>query len=130
MTVTKDNIRDLLNRPRGLNDATIDEYITLRTAEVNKIARGTEYLASDSANAVTTELKETAIKSLVCVDCLVVLVNTIPTYYPQGEQQAVDQRYQFQLKSFEERSKSLLDMISGKGGTAYFSTATDSRQTE
>lgn len=130
MTVTKDNIRDLLNRPRGLNDATIDEYITLRTAEVNKVARGTEYLASDSANAVTTELKETAIKSLVCVDCLIVLVNTIPTYYPQGEQQAVDQRYQFQLKSFEERAKNLMGMISGKGGTAYFSTATDSRQTE
>ncbi len=36
MAVTTSQIRDLLNRPRGLNEGTITEYITIRTAEVNK----------------------------------------------------------------------------------------------
>lgn len=129
MAVTTDSIRELLNRPRGLNEATITEYITLRTAEVNKIARGTEYLASDSDNAVTTDLKETAIKSLVCMDCLLVLVNTIPSIYPTDEEQkAVDQRYQHQLKSFTKRADEIKMMISGKGGTAFATKATKTRQ--
>ena len=36
MAVTTSQIRDLLNRPRGLNDGTVTEYITIRTAQVNK----------------------------------------------------------------------------------------------
>ena len=69
MAVTNDNIRDLLNRPRGLNEGTISEYITIRTEEVNKKTRGTHLLAADSANAVTTAQKESAIKCLVATDC-------------------------------------------------------------
>ena len=117
MTVTSDNIRDLLNRPRGLNEATISEYISMRTTEVNKKARGTEYLASDSANAVTDAEKETAIKALVCMDCLLVLVNTVATFYPLDEQKAIDQRFQSQLKEFVKRSNDMLTMIADKGGT-------------
>ena len=70
MTVTTDNIRDLLNRPRGLNDATITEYISMRTEQVNKSARNNAFLAEDSTNVVTTAQKESAIKALVCADCL------------------------------------------------------------
>lgn len=128
MAITTDNIRDLLNRPRGLNNATIEEYITIRTAEVNKKARSTEYLAADSANAISTEQKEAAIKSLVCADCLLVLVNTVPSFYPSEEQKAIDQRFQFQLKEFRQRADDLLDLISGKGGTAFVTTSTDTRQ--
>lgn len=128
MTVTTDNIRDLLNRPRGLNEATITEYITMRTEEVNKVSRGSLYLADDSTNAVTTAQKETAIKSLVCMDCLIVLVNTVATFYPQDEQKAIDQRFQEQLRAFKERSKELLSMVSGKGGTAFVVDSTNSRQ--
>lgn len=128
MTVTSDNIRDLLNRPRGLNEATISEYISMRTAEVNKKARGTEYLASDSANAVTDAEKETAIKALVCMDCLLVLVNTVATFYPLDEQKAIDQRFQSQLKEFVKRSNDMLTMIADKGGTAFAVDSTDSRQ--
>ena len=68
MAVTSDNIRDLLNRPRGLNNATITEYITIRTAEVNKKARAATYVGV-STNAPTDALKESAIKFMVCVDC-------------------------------------------------------------
>lgn len=128
MTVTSDNIRDLLNRPRGLNEATISEYISMRTTEVNKKARGTEYLASDSANAVTDAEKETAIKALVCMDCLLVLVNTVATFYPLDEQKAIDQRFQSQLKEFVKRSNDMLTMIADKGGTAFAVDSTDSRQ--
>ena len=60
MAVTTDNIRDLLNRPRGLNDATVTELITVRTNEVNKVARGSLYSVGD--HVVTTDLKEGAIK--------------------------------------------------------------------
>ena len=128
MTVSSDNIRDLLNRPRGLNEATINEYISMRTAEVNKKARGTEYLASDSANAVTDAEKETAIKALVCMDCLLVLVNTVATFYPLDEQKAIDQRFQSQLKEFVNRAQDMLTMISDKGGTAFVIDSTNSRQ--
>ena len=128
MTVTTDNIRDMLNRPRGLNTGTISEYITLRTLEVNKKARGTEYLAEDSVNAVTTDLKEVAIKALVCMDCLIVLINTVPSYYPADEQKAVDQRFQHQLKEFKHRSDELLLMVSGRGGTAFAVNSTKTRQ--
>ena len=75
MAVTSNQIRDLLNRPRGLNENTITEYITIRTAEVNKKARGSKYI--DATNAVTDTLKESAIKFLVCMDCLRVLIDTI-----------------------------------------------------
>lgn len=128
MAITTDNIRDLLNRPRGLNNATIDEYITIRTAEVNKKARSTEYLATDSVNAVGETEKEAAIKALVCSDCLLVLVNTVPSFYPSEEQKAVDQRFQFQLKEFRQRADELLALISGKGGTAFVVNSTDTRQ--
>jgi len=53
MTVTTDTIRDLLGRPRGLNDATISEYITLRTIQVNKASRNATFLPTDTTNAVT-----------------------------------------------------------------------------
>lgn len=128
MTVTTDNIRDLLNRPRGLNNATINEYIGMRTEEVNKVSRGSLYLAADSANAVTTAQKESAIKALVCMDCLVVLVNTVATFYPQDDQKAIDQRFAEQLKTFKKRGEDLLSMVSGKGGTAFVVDSTDSRQ--
>lgn len=127
MTVTTDNIRDLLNRPRGLNNATISEYISMRTEEINKKARGEDYLASGSVNAVTTAQKETAIKALVCLDCLSVLINTIPTYHPVGDQKAVDQRFREQIKAFEKRSKDLVDMVVGKGGTAFVVDSTNTR---
>lgn len=127
MAVSTDSIRDLLNRPRGLNENTISEYITIRTEEINKKARGEEYLATGSANAVTTAQKESAIKALVCLDCLSVLINTIPTYHPVGDQQAVDQRFREQLKTFEKRSKDLVDMVVGKGGTAFVVDSTNSR---
>lgn len=128
MAITTDNIRDLLNRPRGLNNATIEEYITIRTEEVNKKARSTEYLATDSANAVSTAQKESAIKALVCSDCLLVLVNTVPSFYPSEEQKAIDQRFQFQLKEFRQRADELLALISGKGGTAFVIDSTNTRQ--
>ena len=83
MTVTTAQIRDLLNRPRGLNEATITEYISIRTRKSIKKPVAPEYLASDSANAVTTAQKRSAIKTLVCMDCLLVLVNTNKaTFYP------------------------------------------------
>jgi len=128
MTVTTDNIRDLLNRPRGLNQATINEYISMRTIEVNKKARGVEYLASDSENAVTDAQKENAIKALVCMDCLLVLVNTVATFYPLDEQKAIDQRFQSQLKQFTKRGEDMLSLIADKGGTAFVVDSTNTRQ--
>ena len=59
MAITTDNIRDVLNRPRGLNENTISEMITIRTNEVNKVSRGTLYGVS-TLYAVSDELKEGA----------------------------------------------------------------------
>ena len=127
MAVTTDNIRDLLNRPRGLNNGTINEYITIRTAEVNKKARVAEYFGVDTTGAPTDALKESAIKFLVCVDCLRVLIDTIPAVFPEKEQGTSDIRYNKQLASFEKSAQDALAAIEEKGGSAFKSGTTTSR---
>jgi len=127
MAVTTDNIRDLLNRPRGLNEGTITEYISLRTTQVTKQARSTLYLADDSVNAVTEAQREVAIKMLVCVDCLSVLIDTVPTYYSEEDRSVYDRRYQEQLKAFQMRANEAVAMISDKGGTAFVVDNTTTR---
>jgi hypothetical protein len=118
MTVTTDNIRDLLNRPRGLNNATISEYITIRTEQVNKSARNDAFLADSSVNAVTEAQKESAIKFLVCADCLQVLIDTSPSYTDSSERKEQDIRFATQMRAFERRANEMLSLISEKGGTA------------
>jgi len=130
MAVTTDNIRDLLNRPRGLNEGTITEYITIRTEEVNKSARGTHLLALDSANAVTTAQKESAIKFLVAADCLRVLIDTIPSYVNENERKVNDIRLSAQLRQMEKRADEMLALVSERGGTAYQGKTTKTRVSE
>jgi hypothetical protein len=125
MAVTTAQIRDLLNRPRGLNENTISEYITIRTAEVNKKARGTLYIGS--TNAVTDALKESAIKMMVCVDCLRVLIDTLHTVVPEKEQGVQDIRFAKQLTSFEKSALEAMRNIEEKGGSAFKVDATDAR---
>jgi len=127
MAVTTDNIRDLLNRPRGLNNGTITEYITIRTAEVNKKARVAEYFGVDATGAPTDTLKESAVKFLVCVDCLRVLIDTIPAVFPEKQQGTSDIRYNKQLASFEKSAQDALAAIEEKGGSAFKSGTTASR---
>ena len=50
---TVSQIRDLLNRPRGLNDATISEYITIRSAQVSRMRRSATLYGVSTAGAVT-----------------------------------------------------------------------------
>jgi len=125
MAVTTAQIRDLLNRPRGLTEATISEYITIRTAEVNKKARGIKYI--DATNAVTDTLKESAIKFLVCTDCLRVLVDTIHAIVPEKEKGAQDIRFAAQLKSMEKQALEAIRAIEEKGGTAFKVKATTTK---
>ena len=110
MAVTEAQIRDLLNRPRGLNSATITEYITIRTAEVNKKARVAN-LIGVTTNAPTDTLKESAIKFMVCVDCLRVLIDTIPAVVPEKEQGTSDIRFNRQLASFEKQAEAAMAVI-------------------
>lgn len=127
MAVTNDNIRDLLNRPRGLNDATITEYISIRTEQVNKSARNNAFLATDSVNVVTTAQKESAIKALVCADCLQVMIDTLPSYVNENEKKEQDIRLTAQLRGFNKRGEELLALISEVGGTAVKFSQTKTR---
>lgn len=128
MAVTTAQIRDLLNRPRGLNLGTIEEYITIRTNEITKVSRSTEYIAEDSANAISTADKEGAIKYLVCMDCLLVLIQTVPTVYPTDEQDANNIKFAAQLKSFRERAEKAVALVSGSGKAAFATDRTDTRK--
>lgn len=131
MTVTTDNIRDLLNRPRGLNDATISEMISLRTTQVNKSSRNTKFLPADTTNAVTTTEQEAAIKALVCADCLQVLIDTLPSYVDdEGERRENDVRLGAQLRAFQQRANDLLGLISEQGGSAFVFKATKTKVDE
>ena len=127
MAVTTTQIRDLLNRPRGLNEGTITEYITIRTAEINKKARAVDYFGGTADNVPSTTLKESAIKMMVCADCLRVLIDTIPAWVPEKEQGTQDVRFNQQLKSFEAQALEAIRAIEEKGGTAFKVKATKSR---
>ena len=126
MAVTTDNIRDLLNRPKGLNEGTITEMVTIRTNEVEKMSRGSRYGVA-TANQVTTDLKEGAIKMLVALDCLNILINTVPTYYSEDERSGNDRRFAEQIKVFEKRADKALKLISEAEGSAYASGNTTTR---
>ena len=126
MAGTSDNIRDLLNRPRGLNNATITEYITIRTAEVNKKARAATYVGV-TTNAPTDALKESAIKFMVCVDCLRVLIDTIPAVVPEKDKGTSDIRFNKQLASFEKQAEAAMAAIEERGGTAFYVKGTASK---
>jgi len=127
MTVTSDNIRDLLNRPQGLNEATITEYISMRTEQVNKSARNNAFLAEDSTNVVTTAQKESAIKALVCADCLQVMIDTIPSYVNENERKQQDIRLTAQMRGFIKRGEEMLALVSEVGGTAVKFSQTKTR---
>ena len=127
MAVTTTQIRDLLNRPRGLNEGTISEYITIRTAEVNKIARKSGYVGVTTDTAPTDALKESAIKMLVCVDCLRVVIDTLPTWVPEKDQGTQDIRFNKQLSSFEKSAEKVLREIAEASGTAFYNKATATR---
>lgn len=126
MAVTTDNIRDLLNRPRGLNEATITELITIRTAQVNKMARGSKY-GVDPASAVDTTLKESAIKCLVCLDSLNILVDTVPSYYSEDRQSVYDRRFQQQIITYQQRADEALTLIAEASGSAFATGSTKTR---
>ena len=128
MAVTTSQIRDLLNRPRGLNDGTVTEYITIRTAQINKQVRASGLYGISSDSAITDTLKESAIKMMVCVDCLRVMIDTIPSYVPENEQRQQDIRLTAQLRSFEKQAQSLLDQISEAAGSAFFVDSTSTGQ--
>ena len=129
MAVTSDNIRDLLNRPRGLTAATVTEYITIRTAQVDKVVRSGS-LFGVTTNAPSTTIKESAIKMMVCVDCLNVLIDTVPMYYPEKEQGTQDMRFRDQLKRFQKEADRALALISEKGGAAFYNKSTSTRLEE
>ena len=129
MAVTTDNIRDLLGRPKGLLTVTITEYINMRTNFVDKVARD-EINLNDSTNAVTTALKEDAIKMLVAVDCLSILIDTLPGQMSAGDlddSRYQDRRYQYQLDMFRKRAKEALDLVAEAGGSAFAVKSTSSR---
>lgn len=128
MAITTDNIRDSLGRPKGLLTATIEEYISMRTIYVDKVARDDYYLV-DATNAVTTAQKENAIKALVAVDCLTILVDTVPSAFSNADDARFqDRRFQYQLDVFRKRANDALSLISDSGSRAFAKSSTDSRR--
>ena len=127
MVVTSDNIRDLLNRPKGLNEATIAEYLTIRTEEITKLSRSTSLYGVGETSGVSTTQKESAIKFLVCVDCLRIMIDTIPSYVPEPEQRRTDIRLSAQLKSFEAQADRLFAQVSEAAGSAFALDFTNTR---
>ena len=86
--------------------------------------RESGYVGVTSDNAPTTALRESAIKFLVCCDCLRVLIDTIPAVVPVKEQGTSDIRFNKQLASFEKQATQLVALIEEKGGTAFYTKAT------
>jgi len=122
--ITVNSIRSLLNHPRGLNSGTIIEYVNLRNTQIAKKSRKSNYVGVDATNAPTTAEIETAVKMVVCVDCLRVLVDTIPAIVPEKEQGTQDIRFNKQLTSFEKQAEDALRVIEEKGATAFYKKAT------
>jgi hypothetical protein len=125
---TVSQIRDLLNRPRGLNDATVSEYITIRSAQVNRMRRSSTLYGITEQTGVSDTECESAIKFLVCVDCLRVMIDTIPMYVPEAEQRRTDIRLSAQMKSFEKQADALLEAIAEAESSAFVIDSSNSRQ--
>ena len=125
ITVTNAQIRDLLNRPRGLSEGTITEYVTIRSNQVTKMARGTNYEVG--TYAVSDAEQSDAVKYLVCVDCLRVLIDTAPMYVPENEFRQQDIRLRTQLETMQKEANKILALIAEKGGTAFYTTKSKTR---
>ena len=125
ISVTNTQIRDLLNRPRGLGEATITEYVTIQSNRINKMARGTSYEVGTAA--VTDAQKSDAVKYLVCCDCLRVLIDTAPMYVPENEMRQQDIRLRTQLETMQREANKILALIAEKGGTAFYTSQTVTR---
>ena len=126
MTVTSTQIRDLLNRPPNLVDGTITEYLTMRTLEANKIARTQQYGIA-AANSVNAADKDEYIKAAVCVDCLVVLVNTLPHYTMPDAKEGTDDRFRRQLEAFQTRADRFRTLIAEPNAAAFDVDSTATR---
>ena len=118
----------MLNRPRGLNDGTIDEYITIRSAQITRMRRSATLYGIGEASGVSDTECESAIKFLVCVDCLRVMIDTIPMYVPEPEQRRTDIRLSAQLKSFQAQADILLKAIAEAESSAFAIDSSNSRQ--
>ena len=128
MAVTTTQIRDLLNRPRGLNEATITEYLTIRNAEIAKKARKVDYVGGTADNVPSDTLKDSAIKFMVCVDCLRVLLDSVPAIIDDEiQQRQMNQVYTKQLSSMEAAALEAIRAIEEKGGSAFKVKATSTR---
>lgn len=128
MAVTTTQIRDLLNRPRGLNEATITEYLTIRNAEIAKKARKVDYVGGTADNVPSDTLKDSAIKFMVCVDCLRVLLDSVPAIVDDEiQQRQMNQVYTKQLSSMEAAALEAIRAIEEKGGSAFKVKATSTR---
>ena len=126
MAVTTSQIRDLLNRPRGLNEGTITEILSIRNTQVEKVSRGDNYGVA-AENQITTDLKDNAVKMLACMDCLGILIDSVPTYVSEAERSVYDRRYQEQLLMFKERAQEALDLVSHSGVTTFATGKTKTR---
>lgn len=128
MAVTTTQIRELLNRPRGLNEATITEYLTIRTAEVTKKARKVDYVGGTADNVPSDTLKDSAVKFMVCVDCLRVMLDSVPAIVDDEiQQRQMNQVYTKQLSSMEKAALEAIRAIEEKGGSAFKVKATSTR---
>ena len=127
MAVTTSQIRDLLNRPTGLVEGTITEYINMRDREATKIARTSSYnIGTD--HQVTTDLKEDFIKAAVCVDCLIVLIDTLPSDLEPNQRTVSDTRFREQLNAFKERMATARQNIAEPNAAAFATDSTATRQ--
>jgi hypothetical protein len=126
MTVTSTQIRDLLNRPPNLVDGTITEYLTMRTLEANKIARTQQYGIA-AANSVNDADKDEYVKAAVCVDCLAVLVNTLPHHTMPDAREGTDDRFRRQLEAFQTRADRFRTLIAEPNAAAFNVDSTATR---
>lgn len=106
----------------------MNEYITIRSAQITRMRRSSTLYGVSAQGAVSDTECESAIKFLVCVDCLRVMIDTIPSYVPEAEQRRTDIRLGSQLKSFENQADLLLSQIAEKGGSAFVIDSSNSRQ--
>ena len=127
MAVTTTQIRDLLNRPTGLVEGTITEYIDMRGREADKIVRTNSYNIA-TAQQITTDLKDDFVKAAVCVDCLIVLIDTLPSDVTPNQRTNSDSRFREQLLAFKERMATAREIIAEPNAAAFATDSTATRQ--
>ena len=64
---------------------------------------------------------------LVALDCLNILIDTVPSYYSEDQQSVYDRRFQQQILTFQQRADEALALVADAGNSTFATGSSNTR---